>query len=221
MHPDLERAIDAFTEVYKYSGIHASKPHEQQKLVDLKDELFDGISTIALSKADELASTLEEATLVTVAVGNELAKECAERFNAAKVPFYQPFEIVPSGPPVELDPRFFLIAMTQLPPQQLRPYLPVLEDFFILDRLEHPEYIGPDIEEIIHHLRKKREPIPDEDVAALPAMEDISGKDILREYFKTFKTLKTYISNGKYDDPNGKLLYERMNQLQHRLVSDT
>lgn len=221
MHPDLERAIDAFTEVYKYCGIHASKPEEQEKLVDLKDELFDGISSIALRKAEELATTLEEATLVTVAVGNELAKECSDRFNSAKIPFYQPFEITPSGPPVELDPRFFLICMTQLPPEQLRPYIPVLEDFFILDRIEHPEYIGPDIDAIIHHLRKNRKAISDEDVASLPAMEDISQKDILKEYFKTFKTLKTYIANGKYDDPNGKILYDRMNKLQHRLVSNT
>ena len=221
MHPDLERAIDSFVEVYKYTGIHASKPHEQEKLVELKDELFDGITTIALTKAEELATNLEEATLATVAIGNELAKECADRFNAAKIPFYQPFEITPSGPPVELDPRFFLICMTQLPPEQLRPYIPVLEDFFILDRLEHPDYIGPDIDAIIYHLRKTREPIPDEDVVALPAMEDIASKDILKEYFKTFKTLKTYISNGKYDDPNGKLLYDRMNLLQHRLASDT
>lgn len=221
MHPDLERAIDSFVEVYRYTGIHASKLHEQKKLVELKDELFDGITTIALTKAEELATNLEEAALATVAIGNELAKECADRFNAAKIPFYQPFEITPSGPPVELDPRFFLICMTQLPPEQLRPYIPVLEDFFILDRMEHPDYIGPDVDAIINHLRKTREPIPDEDVVALPAIEDIANKDILREYFKTFKTLKTYISNGKYDDPNGKLLYDRMNLLQHRLASDT
>ena len=220
LRTELKNRIDQFTSVYKYAGIHASKPHENDKLVELKDDLFEGITILSMEIVDKNCKTIEEATLIFVVVGNAMAKECAKYFNEAKIPFYQPFELTSAPDPVELDERFFMICMTQLPPDQLRAFMPVLEDFFILDRFEHPDYIGPDINAIINHIRKEEEPVPDEAVHNMTPMEDIAAKDVVKEYFKTFKDLKKYIGSGEYDDPNAKILYDRMNALEDRLLEN-
>lgn len=219
MHPDIEATLDKFINVYKYTGIHASKPAENAALEKLKDDLFDGISAIALSRAAELTDDFETACILAISIGNYMSKECAEKFNSAKIPFYQPFEVTPSGPPIELDSRLFMIGMTQLPPETLRPFLPALEDFFILDRYEHADYIGPDLDELIRHVKAANPGISDATIGDMTPMEDIGPRDIIGEYFKTFRTLKTYITNGEYEDDNAKILYDRMNALQSRLYN--
>lgn len=219
MRSELKQALDNFINVYKYTGIHASKPNEQDAMVKLKDDLFEGIVTLSLNIASEQCKDINDAKLLFVALGVSMSKECAKYFNEAKIPYYQPFEIAPSGPPVELDDRFFLIALTQLSPEQLRPFLPILEDFFILDRIEHPDYIGPDLDTLLRHIKKNPEEVSDEDVASMTPMEDIANNQIVSEYFKTFRTLKTYIGEGKYENENARKLYDRMNTLQDRLLS--
>lgn len=219
MHRDLKQRLDQFIEVYKYAGIHASKKYEVDKLGDLKDDLVEGIIKLATDATEnQHPSTFEDAAKVFVAIGNAMAIECAKYFNDAKIPYYQPFEITPSGPPVELDSRFFLITFTQLPPEQLRPFIPILEDYFVLDRFEHPDYIGPDLS-IITKKKKKEEGVADQVIENLTPMEDIPDEKVLPEYFKAFEEIKTYITSGNYDDPNAKVLYDRMNMLQSRIVN--
>ena len=218
MHADLKRDLDTFIEVYKYAGIHASKSYEIEKLGELNDKLVEGIIKIATQAAEEQHCTgFEDAAKVLIAVGNAIAKDCAKYFNQAKIPYYQPFEITPSGPPVELDERFFLIAMTELPVEQLRPFLPILEDYFILDRIEHPDFIGPDLS-LLSKVKPKKEGISDQIIHDMTPMEDIPKERVLSEYFKTFEELKTYITSGQYDDPNAKILHDRMDALQARIV---
>ena len=214
----IKEIVDNFIDVYKYCGIHVSKPQDSDKLVDLTGDLYEAIIQTAYKSIADLTDLDYKHKLhYIVAVGNALAIECAEYFNKAEIPVYQPFDLK-SGPPAKMDGRFFLINLVMVDKDRLPKEVNDIIDMYILiDRYANPNYFGPSLAEMLgKHIQVS---VPDDKVKNLIPMEDIADKDVMKEFFKTFSDLGTYIREGKYDDPNAKILYNRINDFNSRICS--